>query len=321
MPDCALIAPAAAFHSSTGACLDAFMLVDTQVERLFRSHAAMRMETRLRLLSQDARPVTMADGRSLAVEGGLETSLSFDLVHIASFRVGSPAALAERIAASGAFLAWLRNQHERGAIISASGSAVFLLAEAGLLGALPAPMPRALIGLWRTRYPRLPIDDRRPVVDHGSIVMGSGLAADQALMVRLIERIISPEMARWLASVIGVDRVEHDRLPDDPLVANAQLWIEQHFTEDFRIGDLARTLSTSHQTLIRRFTRAIGMRPREYAQHLRIQAAQRMLRQTHRRIELIATLVGYADARSFREIFRERTGMSASAYRASARTA
>jgi transcriptional regulator GlxA family with amidase domain len=128
-------------------------------------------------------------------------------------------------------------------------------------------------------------------------------------------------MARWLASVIGVDRVEHDRLPDDALVANAQLWIEQHFTEDFRIGDLARTLSTSHQTLIRRFTRAIGMRPREYAQHLRIQAAQRMLRQTHRRIELIATLVGYADARSFREIFRERTGMSASAYRASARTA
>jgi hypothetical protein len=156
VPDCALIAPAAAFHSSTGACLDAFMLVDTQVERLFRSHAAMRMETRLRLLSQDAQPVTMADGRSLAVEGGLETSLSFDLVHIASFRVGGPAALAERIAASGAFLAWLRNQHERGAIISASGSAVFLLAEAGLLGALPVPMPRALIGLWRTRYPRLP---------------------------------------------------------------------------------------------------------------------------------------------------------------------
>src|SRR5436190_19093190 len=131
---------------------------------------------------------------------------------------------------------------------------------------------------------------------------------------------ISPEMGRWLASLIGVDRVERDRLPDDPLVANAQLWIEQHFTEDFRIGDLALTLSTSHQTLIRRFTRATGMRPREYAQHLRIQAAQRMLRQTHRRVELIATPVGYADARSFRQIFRERTGMSASAYRAGART-
>lgn len=319
MPHCAVIAPADALHSSVGACLDAFMLVGTQVARLYRSHGAIPMETRLHLLSQDGRPVMMADGRLLAVEAGPEAGVAFDLIHLASFRVGSPAALAERIAAAGPFLAWLRDQHARGAILSASGSAVFLLAEAGVLGALPAPMPRALIGLCRVRYPRLAIDDCRSVVDHGSIVMGSGLAADQALMVRVIERLISPEMARWLASVIGVDRVEHDRLPDDPLAANAQLWIEQHFAEDFRIGDLARTLSTSHQTLIRRFTRAIGMRPREYAQHLRIQAAQRMLRQTRRRVERIATLVGYADARSFREIFRERTGMSASAYRASAR--
>src|SRR4051812_35602765 len=49
MPECVLIAPPSAFHSSVGACLDAFMLVGTQVERMFRSHGAVRMETRLHL--------------------------------------------------------------------------------------------------------------------------------------------------------------------------------------------------------------------------------------------------------------------------------
>lgn len=319
MPDIAVIAPDLAYHSSVGACLDAFALVAGQVERLFARTEAVPMETRVQLLSADGGPVSMADGRRLAVDGGLPASPDLALLHLAAFRVGGREALDVRLEAAAPLLAWLRARAASGTIVSASGSAIFLLAAAGLVRDLPVPMPRALIPLSRTVFPRLPVDDRRPVIEHGAIVMGSGLAADQALMVRLIERVISPELARWFDTVIGTDRIEHEALAEDQLVANAQIWLEQHFAEEVSIAALSETLSTSHQTLIRRFRRALGMRPREYVQYLRIEAAKRMLAATSRPIDQIALLVGYQDTRAFRAAFRERSGSSPRAYRTATR--
>ena len=316
MADFALIAPAGTFHSSLGAFLDAFSLVRGQVERLFPAQDAVRMQTRLHLLTQDGQAVRLADDRRMPADGAVGGAPPLDLVHIAAFRVGGPAALDERLEAARPFFEWLRARHAGGSLLSASGSAVFLLAGAGLLDGLAVPLPRALMPLCRARFPRLAIDERRAVIEHDGIVLGSGLAADPALMVRLIERCLSPEMGRWLASVTGLDRMVEARLAPDPLVANAQLWLEARFAQDVRIADLATALSTSHQTLIRRFMRDLGMRPKDYVQHLRVLSAQRMLRQTSRSIEQIATLVGYRDARSFRIIFREHAGMSATAYRA-----
>lgn len=316
MADFAVIAPPGTFHTSLGACLDAFSLVRGQVERLFPAQDPLRMETRLRLLTPDGQAARMADDRRVSADGAAAGTSPFDLVHIAAFRVGGPEALEDRLSTSRPFFDWLQAQRTAGSLISASGSAIFLLAGAGLLDGLAVPMPRALVPLCRAHFPRLPIDERRAIIEHGGIVLGSGLAAESALMVRLIERAVSPEMGRWLASVTGVDRMEEARLASDPLVANAQLWLEQRFAQDVRIADLAVALSTSHQTLIRRFTRELGLRPKDYVQHLRVLAAQRMLRRTRRTIEQIATLVGYRDARSFRLIFREHAGISATAFRA-----
>jgi len=320
MADFALLVPAGAFHSSVGACLDAFTLVRGQVERLFPPEEAIKMETRLRLLSNDGAPVALVDGRSLDADGAPDSRTHYDLVHLPSFRVGGGSeALRARLDRSGELLQWLRRQWQEGAVISASGSSVFLLAAAGLIETESVPMPRALVPLCRQFYPRLLIDERRGLIEHDRIVMGNGLAGDTALMVRVIERTVSPAMGRWLASVAGSDALAADGLAGDTLVANAQLWLEQRYAQDVRISDLAKLLSTSHATLIRRFSQALDMGPKEYVQHLRVQSARTMLRRTNRSIEQIAALVGYRDVRSFRTIFRAQTGMTASAYRASAR--
>jgi transcriptional regulator GlxA family with amidase domain len=317
--DFALVVPDGAYHSSVGACLDAFTLVRGQVERLFPEAEALPMETRLRLLTADGGPARLVDGRSIAADTAPDGTTRYDLVHLPSFRIGGIAPLRARLRESAELLGWLRAQWEGGALISASGSAVFLLAEAGLIETEAVPMPRALVPLCRQLYPRLLIDERRALIEQDRILMGNGLASDLGLMVRAIERSISPEMGRWLASVAGTDGLADDGLAGDTLIANAQLWLEQRFAQEVRIADLAGALAVSHQTLIRRFTRALGMPPKHYVQHLRIAAARRMLRRTNRPIDQIAALVGYRDTRSFRSVFRTHMGMTATAYRGLAR--
>ena len=315
MADFALIAPDGAFLASLGACLDAFVVVQAQMERLFPAEDGPKMETRLRLLTADGQAARLADGRRLPSDGIIGETRPFAQVHVVNFRIGSPTALTQRLAAAGPFCDWLHRQRQGGCLLSASGSAVFLLAEAGLLGGVPVPVSRALAPLCRELFPRLQIDHRRPIVEQDGLILGGGPAAEPALMVRLVERTVSAGAGRWLAAVTGVDRVAEERLAVDPLVANAQIWLELRFAQDLRIADLVRALSTSHQTLNRRFQRELGMGPKDYVQHLRVLTAQRMLARTNRPIDQIAAMVGYRDPRSFRLVFHDHAGMSPTAYR------
>ena len=320
MADFALFAPKGCYHSGLGAMLDAYTLVRQQVERVFHPpHDAIQMETSLRLLTQTGAPVQFAGGRTMAADGSIDHDVIYSWVHLPGFETGGPFPLKSRLSQATPVLDWLRRQHAEGAIISASGAAIFYLVEAGLAESLPLPLPRALTAVSRTLYPRIPLDDHNPLVEGDRIVLGGGPATDALLMARLIARTISAEMSHWLISVIGTSHVGETIFADDPLVANALLWLEHRFTQDIKIADLAQAMSTSHQTLIRRFARAVGMRPREYVQHLRMEAAQRMLQTTSNTIDRIAALVGYRDVRSFRAIFHEHTGMSATAYRKATR--
>jgi len=130
---------------------------------------------------------------------------------------------------------------------------------------------------------------------------------------------MTPQMATWLASVTGQEPLDDELVIDDPLIADAQIWLGNRFTENVRIADLAKALSVSHQTLIRHFRRRLDTTPLGYIQRLRAQSAQRMLETTNRPIDEIARLNGYNDTRTFRAMFREQVGMSASTYRANAR--
>ena len=142
-------------------------------------------------------------------------------------------------------------------------------------------------------------------------------ASEWQLVARLVDRAISPPTAHWLASTTGTEgEHEEGRLTsDDPLVSSAQFWLAQRFAQDFKISELAQFLAVSHATLLRRFTRSLGMTPRAYASSLRIDSAKRMLRNTQISIEQIAVMVGYSDVRAFRNIFHKFVSMSPSAYR------
>lgn len=312
----AVVGLADAYISSLGMFLDSFELIRRQVIEMYRTREPMSMQTRVHLLTPEGRLVRLAGGRTIASDGGFDTPVQYDLIHLPGFITGGEAALSARLAESTSLYQWLVQQYAGGARVSASGSAVFLLAEAGLLNGGMATIARPLIPVFRRRYPDVRIDHRSPVVEHGKVVTGSGLAADAQLLARLVEYVTTPELARWLSDVTSLHQAAEDHLADDPLTANAQLWLEERFAQDVRIADLAKAMAVSQQTLLRHFHRHLSVTPQEYVRQLRMKSAQGLLARTSRSIGQIASLSGYSDVHTFRKVFRECTGTSPSSYRA-----
>lgn len=315
MPDFALVALDGAYHSSAGALIDSYVLARQRIEHVFDGVDPMAMETRLKILSLDGGPVAMSDGRRLEVDSPIDSNDAYTFVWLPAFRAGGRAALEARFDHIHALLPWLELQGERGAIIAASGASALVLMAAGLTQGIAVPVARALRPLARSIFPRHRFDDRSSFVDHGSLLIANGIASDLALIVRVMERTLSPDVSRWLTSTMGLDREEELLLVRDQLVASAQIWIEQRFTGKVSLSELADALSTSQPTLIRRFRNALGMTPKAYVQQLRLQSAIKMLEQTNRSIDRIAELVGFSDSRLFRTMFRQLSGMTATQWR------
>lgn len=319
MPDFALIATPGAYQSSIGALLDSFTLAQNRLAHVFSEEASLGEEVRLHILSADGRAVTLSDGRPFNVDGPIGSESRFDFIWLPAFRAGGYKEIEERLAQAGRLTVWLAHQAQRGAVIGGSGASALLLMAAKLTEGRSVPIARALLPLARTLFPRFQQEERLRLVDYGDLLIANGIANDLHLIVKAMERTLSPEVGNWLTSVIGLDRQEEEMLSVDPLVATAQLWLEQRFTETVSISALASSLSTTHPTLIRRFRKALGITPKTYVQQLRLRAAQRMLETSNRTIEQIAAMVGFSDSRLFRMMFREYTGMTASAWRELAR--
>lgn len=305
--------------SSLGVFLDSFELVRRQVTMLYRTRQNLSMQTRVQLLTPDGRAVRLAGGRSMAADGGLDDQLQYDLIHLPGFLINDEHDLDLRISQATSLYKWLGRQYAGGARISASGTAVFLLAEAGLLNGGAAAVGRSLTAYFRRRYSSIRTDHRTPVVEYGRIITASGLAADLPLLGRLIEYVTTPELGKWLSDITNLHQTAEDRLADDPLTATAQLWLEERFAEDVRIADLARAMSVSQQTLLRHFQHHLNISPQAYLRRMRLKAAEGLLLRTSRPITQIANLVGYNDVQAFRRVFREHYGSSPSTHRAKQR--
>jgi transcriptional regulator GlxA family with amidase domain len=274
------------------------------------------MQSQVRLLTPTGQPVVLAGGRVLAADGDLDWPGRLQLVHVTAFQAADEESLVKVLTHEKRLLEWLRRQRAQGAVIGASATAMFVLAEAGLLDKGAAAVPGTFSACFRRRYPLVRPEKRARVVEHDGIFTVAAMADEWMLVAKLVEHCFSAHMSRWLAATTGLERIrDSSPLSDDPLVAAAQFWLGERFARSFRICDLARELAVSHSTLLRRFQRSLSMTPRHYAQLLRIEAAKKMLLTTQRPVEQVGTMVGYADIRSFRSAFSGHVGMSPTRYR------
>ena len=95
-----------------------------------------------------------------------------------------------------------------------------------------------------------------------------------------------------------------------------QTWIIDHPGETLGVSALARRAAMSPRNFFRVFTQEIGMTPARFVQRARLEAACRMLEDTQRSTDDIATRCGFGSAETMRGAFQRLLHTSPQAYRA-----
>ena len=91
--------------------------------------------------------------------------------------------------------------------------------------------------------------------------------------------------------------------------------IEQHYSEDLSLADLAKSANVSKSECLRCFKQSMGTTPYKYLMEYRMSQAAALLKRTDDTIESIANKVGFGQASNFGKFFREKTGLSPKEYR------
>jgi transcriptional regulator GlxA family with amidase domain len=99
------------------------------------------------------------------------------------------------------------------------------------------------------------------------------------------------------------------------MVIKAQEYIESKLDEKISIAQLSTRFSVGRRNFDRRFIKATGNTPVEYAQRVKIELAKKAIETTRKTINEVMYEVGYSDVKAFREVFRRITGMSPLEYR------
>jgi transcriptional regulator GlxA family with amidase domain len=314
-----------AFASGIGVIADLFALSNRFIRRQYADREDRGRMIEIRLLSLNGAPITMAGGRRLEVDGAIGDRQNYDCVYVAGFDFVEEAELEARLSGVGPAVEWLSAQRRAGALIAATGGAIALLAQAGLLYGGSIAAPWWLEAALKRRHPHLEIDPMRHLSESDGTICAAAMNGDMALGMRLVERLLSPNVANWIAKTALVERGEPGfpvTAPidsADPLIGQAQRWLQERFAEKPRMADLASALGISERTLTRRFEATLGTTPLGYLQSVRIEVAKGMLARSIQKIERIAYLVGYSDTKFFTRLFQDRTGLSPSAFRRQAR--
>jgi transcriptional regulator GlxA family with amidase domain len=94
-----------------------------------------------------------------------------------------------------------------------------------------------------------------------------------------------------------------------------QVWIVEHIDEPMPVETLAAQVNLSARQFARVFVSEFAMTPARFVEKLRIEAAQRLLRETDYPPKQVATLCGFASAEVMRRTFLRNIGISPLAYR------
>jgi transcriptional regulator GlxA family with amidase domain len=201
------------------------------------------------------------------------------------------------------FVRAVRAAHARGAIVGAGCSGAFVLAEAGLLDGLEATTAWWLAPHLKKRRPQVIVNAERAFVVHGRVLCAGAVLALADLALHLVARFAGPTTARRCAGLLLLDThtsqapymaVQH-LAANDPTVRRAEAWVRAHLAEDFDVPTLARQVGTSHRTLARRLTEAVGVSAIGFIQRLRVESAVHLLATTQLPLSEISARVGYAD--------------------------
>ncbi|GAA5525592.1 HTH-type transcriptional regulator CdhR [Microbulbifer aestuariivivens] len=284
-----------------------------------------REPLRLVTASLDGKAVSTRSGFPLQPDLALADVPDSDIIYLpALWRNPRPA-----LRRSTALLEWLRQQAERGAAISAVGTGVCFLAEAGLLDGKPATTHWHYFERFTRDYPQVKLKRQYFITQADKLFCAASVNSLADVTVYLIrqlygssvashvERNFSHEIRRPFEEIAYSEGAVH--LHPDEEIVEAQTWLREHCAEEVRLSEVASQFEMSVRSFNRRFKLATGQTPLQYLQNVRVDMARELLQSSNLSVNEIAEKVGYQDMGHFTALFKKFLSTTPSDYRTTVR--
>ncbi|MCW3093651.1 MAG: helix-turn-helix-domain containing protein AraC type [Ferruginibacter sp.] len=220
---------------------------------------------------------------------------------------------------------WIEKQYKDGAEIASICTGAFILASSGLLDGRSCSTHWAVADSFKTMFPKVNLQTDKLITDENGIYTNGGAYSFLNLLIYLVEKYYDRQTAIFCSKVfeIEMDRQSQSaftiftgqKLHGDEMVKEAQAYIESKLHEKISVEHLSSRFAVGRRNFDRRFIKATGNTPVEYAQRVKIESAKKAFETSRKTINEVMYDVGYSDVKAFREVFRKITGISPLEYR------
>ncbi|MCI2415965.1 helix-turn-helix domain-containing protein [Saccharopolyspora sp. K220] len=224
------------------------------------------------------------------------------------------------------FVEWLRRAAPRAERVVSVCTGAFPLAAAGLLDGLTSTTHWRWAGSLAREYPTVQVRPDAIYLREGRVWTSGGVTAGIDVALALVEADHGPELAQQVARelLVFVRRPGGQSQFAAPAwappaqrssVRAAQDLIHADPSADLRVPELARQVGMSVRHFTREFNRALGQSPAEYVEHVRVDAARRLLESEPVLVTVAAARCGFGSAETMRRAFLRRLGVPPDHYR------
>jgi transcriptional regulator GlxA family with amidase domain len=293
--------------------LDAFLEANRQ--------APTKCNYEVRLLSAGKERTVKAGAMSLTADNSiLEDTASIDTLLVA----GTP----DYGKAYGAteLHAWLRRQAPRCRRHGSVCTGAFFLGAAGLLDGSNVTTHWQHATELAERFPAAKIVPDQIFVQDGALWTSAGVTAGIDLALKLIEddhgRDVALSVARRLVVFLkrpgGQSQFSAHlaaQLAAEGRIQSVQHWILDHLSLDLTVKTLALRAAMSVRNFTRVFQEEAGITPADFVEMARVDSARRLLEDTDKPLQRVASSSGFANPDTMRRAFLRRIGTGPSEYR------
>ena len=215
---------------------------------------------------------------------------------------------------------WIERQYINGAEIASICTGAFMLAATGLLNGKRCSTHWAVAEKFTMMFPKVNLQTDQLITDEDGIYTNGGAYSFLNLMIYLVEKYYDRQTAIYCSKILQIEMDRNSqssfaiftgqKLHGDEMVKKAQVYIESKPDEKISVEDLSSRFAVGRRTFDRRFIKATGNTPLEYAQRVKIESAKKALETSRKTINEVMYEVGYSDVKAFREVFKKITGMS-----------
>lgn len=227
---------------------------------------------------------------------------------------------------------WLRRRAPQARRYGSVCTGVFLLAAAGLLDGKRVTTHWECAARLKTEFPDLDIDADQIFIQDGSLYTTAGVTAGMDLALAMVEEdygrelalIVARYMVMFLKRPGGQSQFSVHlaaQMSGKTRIQQAQEYVIANLTKQLSVENLAKQAGMSTRNFARVFRQEMSMTPAEFVDAARLDAARRLLADTVKPMQQIASGCGFGNLDGMRRTFIRNLGVSPGEYRRRFRSA